>query len=977
MTVGIRPFHHCLVTLRSLDWEGRRIRDLTFPSRGGPFSMATRQVFTDDFSAAGFPAPNADGAIANHMTDTSLAGQFRTALDGRILACNTAFLGIFGFSSCAEALSTSAIALHHDAASRERVLAKLREHGSIQNMEASVRRKDGSPLVVLCNLQLVKDEWGELNVVQGSILNITDQRRTEAALGESDAALRVIFTENPLPMFVYDRDSLRFLAVNEAALAQYGYTRAEFLTLRIIDVKPRGEGAVRGILTEPGPNGLACKRELKHCRRNGRLFDVEITTRPITLGDQKAVLAVVQDITSRRRAELERQITYDIIRGVNVTKDLDDLLQFIHRALRRVLYAENCYVALYDPSTEMFHFKFHTDKYDETPPPEPLNRGLTAYVLRSGKAMLVSQAVFDDLVARGEVELIGTPSPAWIGVPLRTPSATVGVLVLQHYEDGDAYTEDDLDFLSSVGSQIALAIERKRSEDALRSSEAHLRLLVEQLPAVLCTVDARMRFTSSVGSGLARLGQRPNQVVGMTLHEYFQTRDESFLPIAAHRRAMAGESVTFHLDIAGGSYTCHAEPLRGVDNRPVGAICMMLDVTDRKQLEAQLRQAQKMEAIGRLAGGVAHDFNNLLMVILGYCDLLLEGLREHDSLFQSAEQIRAAADRASTLTRQLLAFSRKQVLAPTVLDLHAVILEMQGMLRRVVGEDVDIVTTSQQGLWSVRADRNQIEQVIMNLAVNARDAMPRGGKLTIETSNVSFDETYSTERGAISRGSYVVLVVTDSGVGIAPEIQGRIFEPFFTTKDQGRGTGLGLATVYGIVQQSGGHVWVYSEPGHGSSFKIYLPRIEGPREVLEQLEPPNGLPRESLVAQRSETILVVEDEAGVRELTSRTLHNNGYFVMAAASMTEALEASNKHLGPIHLVLTDVVMPGGSGRELAEKLAVLRPEARVCYMSGYADQAVLDQGLLDASVSLLQKPFTASALMKRIRATLDAPQNPSA
>jgi PAS domain S-box-containing protein len=588
--------------------------------------------------------------------------------------------------------------------------------------------------------------------------------------------------------------------------------------------------------------------------------------------------------------------------------------------------------------------------------------------------MLVPQAAFDDLVARGEVELIGTPSPTWIGVPLRTPSAIIGVLVLQHYEDETAYSEDDVDFLTSVGNQIALAIERKRSEDALRSSEAHLRLLIEQLPAVLCTVDGNMRFTSSVGSGLARLGLRPNQVVGMSLYEYFQTRDESLPPIAAHRRAMAGESVTFHMEVAGGSYTCHAEPLRDVNNRPVGAICMMLDVTDRKQLEAQLRQAQKMEAIGRLAGGIAHDFNNLLMVILGYCDLLLEGLGNRDPLFQSAEQIRTAADRASALTRQLLAFSRKQVLAPTVLNLHVVILEMQGMLRRVVGEDVDIVTASQPELWNVRADRNQIEQVIMNLAVNARDAMPRGGTLTIETSNLIFEETYSTERGSISRGSYVMLVVTDSGVGIAPEIQGRIFEPFFTTKEQGRGTGLGLATVYGIVQQSGGNIWVYSEPGRGSSFKIYLPRIEESCVIANQPESENGSSQGVLMGAHSGTILVVEDESGVRELTRSTLRNHGYLVLAAASVAEALDVSKRYLGPIHLVLTDVVMPGGGGRELAEKLAVGRPDTRILYMSGYADQSVLDHGLLDASAAFLQKPFTASTLMSKVRTMLDMHQN---
>jgi len=941
---------------------------LPHPFADGPFAMATKLISGDALFAPVVPA-QAAGIISNSLATSRMAGQFRTTLDGRMVDCDSAFLEIFGFSSRAEALSSSTIDLHLSAATRKSLMAELQRDGHIDDREISFRRKDGSPLVALCNLELVQNEDGELNVVQGSIVNMTDQRRAEAALAGSESGLRVMFTENPLPMFVYAQDSLCFLAVNEAALALYGYTRGEFLTLCLNDVK--SARALTGFVAVPG--GMPGEMELKHRCRDGRVFDVEVAARPIILDEQEAILAVVQDVTARRRADLERQITYEIIRGVNVTKDLDELLNLIHGALSQVLYAENCYVALYDAATEMFHFQFHTDKYDEAPPPQPLGRGLTAYVLRSGKAMLVPQEDFDDLVVRGEVELIGTPSPVWIGVPLNTPAAAIGVLVLQHYEDATAYTEHDLEFLTSVASQIALAIVRKRSEDALRSSEAHLRLLIEQLPAVLCTVDANMRFTSSVGSGLARLGQRPNQVVGMSLYEYFQTDDDTFLPIAAHHRAMAGESVTFHMDFGAGSYTCHAEPLRGGNNHTVGAICMMLDVTDRRQLEAQLRQAQKMEAIGRLAGGIAHDFNNLLMVILGYSDLLLEGLKGRESLLHSAEQIQAAADRASVLTRQLLAFSRKQVLAPTVLNLHAVISEMQGMLRRLVGEDVQIVTASRPDLWSVRADRNQLEQVIMNLAVNARDAMPRGGKLTIETANIVFDETHSTERGVIRRGDYVVLVVTDSGVGIVPEIQGRIFEPFFTTKEQGRGTGLGLATVYGIVQQSGGNVWVYSEPGRGSSFKIYLPRVRDNCEIPHDVSLDNVSTAYPLAGQPSETILLVEDEDGVRELTRSILRNNGYFVIAAASAVEALEASRNHLGSIHLVLTDVVMPGGSGRELAEKLLVERPEARILYMSGYADQSVLDQGLLDAGVSLLQKPFTASTLMKRIRGVLDCPQ----
>ena len=932
--------------------------------------MATNEIQTGPTFSHGAHVSGESWRSGRLAENTGHLGQFRSTLDGRLLECNQAFLDIFGFSSRQEALATSALSLYADPASREKIIAQLGEQGSMTNLEVALRRRNGTPLIVLCNVEILKAEFNGRSVIQGSVLNITEQRQAEAALAESEAGLRAIFSENPLPMFVYDDDTLRFLAVNEAALAQYDYARQEFLGLRLADITGQPESNDNGILNERSPSGEGHRKESQHFKRDGRRFDAEVTARPITLGAKRATLAVVQDITARRRAEMERQITHEIIRGVSVTKNLDDLLHLIHRALSRILYAENCYVALYDSSVEMFHFQFHKDKHDETPPPQPLDRGLTAYVFRSGKAMLISQSLFDELIDSGEVELIGTPSAIWIGVPLKTQAATIGVLVLQHYEDESVYTEDDLEFLTSVASQIALAIERKRSEDALRSGEAHLRLLIEQLPAVLCTVDADMKFTSSVGSGLARLGQHPDQVVGMSVQEYFQASDEESPPVASIRRAMAGESATFQMDFSGGIYTCHAEPLRDTDSRPAGAIWMMLDVTERRQLEAQLRQAQKMEAIGRLAGGIAHDFNNLLMVILGYSDMLLDGLQSGDALHESALQIRGAADRAAALTRQLLAFGRKQMLAPTVLNLNSVIGEIRGMLRRVVGEDIEIVINSHAKLWNVRADRNQIEQVILNLALNGRDSMPKGGKLTIETSNVTFDETYATERGIIEKGAYVMLVVSDCGMGIAPEIQGRIFEPFFTTKEPGNGTGLGLATVYGIVQQSGGYIWVYSEPGRGSAFKIYLPKIkarEARRASQDASEPAS---RNAEPDRREETILLVEDEDGVRELTRNILTKDGFAVIAGASVQEALELSRRHAGRIHLVLTDVVMPGGSGRDLAEKLKETRPETRVLYMSGYADQSVLDQGLIDPAVSLLQKPFTASTLLKKIHGMLD-------
>jgi signal transduction histidine kinase len=388
--------------------------------------------------------------------------------------------------------------------------------------------------------------------------------------------------------------------------------------------------------------------------------------------------------------------------------------------------------------------------------------------------------------------------------------------------------------------------------------------------------------------------------------------------------------------------------------------------TERKKLEEQLRQAQKMEAIGQLTGGIAHDFNNMLTVILGYSELMLQRLKADDPLRSEVEQVKEAGVRASMLTRQLLAFGRKQVLQPRVLDLNAVLTNMDQMLQRLIGEDIHLVTMPAPGLRRVRADPGQIEQVIVNLAVNARDAMPQGGKLTIETANVELDNAYAREHVSVRPGSFVMLAVSDTGCGMDRETQARIFEPFFTTKEPGKGTGLGLSTVYGIVKQSDGNIWVYSEPGRGTTFKIYLPRVEGAVEAVE----PGLAPTRAV--RGSETVLLVEDENAVRALIRSTLQANGYTVLEAHHGKHAIQIYEQHKGPIHLLVTDVVMPEMSGRELAEHLKTSRPNMKVLFMSGYTDKAIVNHGELDPDTAFLQKPFTPDALARMVREVLDSP-----
>jgi len=388
------------------------------------------------------------------------------------------------------------------------------------------------------------------------------------------------------------------------------------------------------------------------------------------------------------------------------------------------------------------------------------------------------------------------------------------------------------------------------------------------------------------------------------------------------------------------------------------------DVTEQRRLQAQLMQAQKMEAVGRLAGGVAHDFNNLLTVIISYSDLLLEDLGRDDPKREDVAAVRKAAEGAAALTHQLLAFSRQQVLQPKVLDVNATVASTEKLLRRLIGEDIQLVAKLGSGLGSVKADPGQIEQVIMNLAVNARDAMPAGGQLTIETANVEMDEAYVRGHPLAQPGRYVMLAVSDTGTGMDEQTKAHIFEPFFTTKELGKGTGLGLATVYGIVKQSGGFIWLYSEPGHGTSFKIYMPRVD---ESAERATPAAAAP----LPRGTETILVVEDAPAVRAVTRQVLERQGYTVLEAPNGGAALVLATKHHGPIHLLLTDVVMPGVNGRQLAEQLARPRPDMMVLFTSGYTDDSVVRHGVLESGIAYLQKPFTPDGVARKVREVLDS------
>jgi len=509
----------------------------------------------------------------------------------------------------------------------------------------------------------------------------------------------------------------------------------------------------------------------------------------------------------------------------------------------------------------------------------------------------------------------------------------------------------------------------RAAQEGLQRSESNFRSLVTNAPYGICRVDSRGHLVDANPALVASLGYASSsELVGRNLSTLYADGQQWFVLADYLSTLQEFHGLDCEWSRKDGSTTAVRLSGRAIKDasKTVTFEIFTEDVTEQRALEQQLRQSQKMEAIGRLAGGIAHDFNNLLMVISGYSEFLLERLGPDPGLRGPAKEISAAAERATSLTRQLLAFSRKQMLTPKVLDLNAVITENLKMLTRLIGEDIDLVMIPGSELGAVKADPGQIEQVILNLAVNARDAMPRGGKLTIETANVTLDEAYARVHAPVQPGDYTMLAITDTGVGMDTETQTRIFEPFFTTKGT-KGTGLGLSTVYGIVKQSGGYIWVYSEPGKGTSFKIYMPHVTA--EEVAAVEQPAITPVTALETPR-ETILVVEDEVNLRRLTRQFLDNQGYTVLEAADGAAAVQICVAHQGIIHLMLTDVIMPGMNGRELAQRVSEIRPNMKVLYMSGYTENAIGHNGTLDAGITLLQKPFTLHALKAKVREVLD-------
>ena len=565
-----------------------------------------------------------------------------------------------------------------------------------------------------------------------------------------------------------------------------------------------------------------------------------------------------------------------------------------------------------------------------------------------------------------------------VAVPIVYQGEVIGLLNVANKETD--YDADDIHLLETISDVIAPILntrlqrdreERKReeAEKAIAASELRYRRLFESAKDGILIIDAETGKVIDVNPFLIDLlGFSHETFIGKELWELGPFKDIVDNQAKFAELQQKGYVRYEHL------------PMETVDGRQIEVEfvsnvyqvnhhnviqCNIRDITEQNKLQKQFIQSQKMESIGTLAGGIAHDFNNLLTAIIGNNDMLLTEISEDDPKREYTEEIKQATQRAVSLTRQLLAFSRKQVTQPLVINLNEILPDLEKMLRRLIGENITLETILNPALWNVKIDTGQMEQVIMNLVVNARDAMPKGGNLTIETTNIDLDEDYFQDHGVENPpGPYVMMAISDTGIGMDKEIQSHIFEPFFTTKGIGRGTGLGLSTVYGIVKQNHGYIWAYSEPGQGTTFKVYLPSVGEDAVSVEEKK----ISKDKLTG--SETVLIVEDDSSIRKLARKVLQAYGYNVLDAEEGEQALRIIEEHEGPIHLLVTDVVMPKMSGRELAERLQSLRPEVKVIYMSGYTDDAIAHHGVLEQGVNFIEKPFTPKGLARKVREVLD-------
>ena len=764
------------------------------------------------------------------------------------------------------------------------------------------------------------------------------ERATPPTSGfDGDAPFRYLFDQNPTPMWVYELGSLAFLEVNQAAIQNYGYTRAEFLGMRITDIRPSEDVPKLLDLTANRPPGLRYVGKWRHRLKSGVQIEVDISSSTIEFGGRRAVLVVARDITQQvqieaKLREIETRFLALIQNAPFVTyvKDNEGHYVFYNRESERVFHL----------GTRHYYGKTIRDVYDATYAASIVE--MDRRVVETGEPILQEVRMPPDV--EYEWALL-------VKFPIRD-------------EDGN---------IIGIGGFDIDRTKQKRAELALATSEAQRQATEQRLRRIFdlvqegiwIHVDGKIQFANPAAAKLFG-AKGPEELIGMPVFNIIHPDDreralertrvlkDKLQPVPLTEMRILGLDGKIRIG------ELQAAPF--IQDGVLHVISSGRDVTALRDAESRLHQAQKMDAVGHLTGGVAHDFNNLLTVIIGALDL--DPQRIPAEMRPSIEQALRAAERGASLTHRLLAFSRQQMLVTRSVDFNRLIGDMDELLRRTLGEHVEIELKLADDLWPALADSGQVENSLLNLAINARDAMPDGGKLTIETTNVHLDDDYASNNAEVAPGDYVMMAVTDTGTGMPPDVLAHVFEPFFTTKDVGKGTGLGLSMIYGFAKQSGGHAKIYSEVGHGTTVRLYLPRLTNQSPASDSAAP--TAPRKG----GGETILVVEDNPDVRRLVLRQLRDLGYEVIEAANGPQALQILDGGAS-IDLLFTDVVMPGGmTGRQLAEAAKVRRPGLKTLFTSGYTEDSILRLGKLNPGVRLLSKPYRKHELATRIRETLD-------
>lgn len=844
------------------------------------------------------------------------------------------------------------------------------------------------------------------NQIAGAIANALLFKRHEEAeitVKEQLSFLRVLLDTIPNPIFYKDSQG-KYLGCNKSWSEIHGRRPEEVIGKTVYEIAPSYLADIyrqkdEELLKVGGTQIYEAKIISADGQERDMIFNKAVFYKAD--GSIGGIVGTATDITKRKQTEAmlkkreeevrllarENNILAEIGRIISSTLDIEDVYENFAIEVQKLIPFDGLIVSIINEKENKVNFRYSWGMQipgrtigDSLPIAEGT---VAAYILQKHSLLQFQGESLAEISHRfpALVPFIKAGIQSLILVPLLAQDKIIGILGF-FTKIPQAYSANDLKLAEKVGNQIAGAIansqlfeDLKKSQEALRQSEERYRSILANIEDGYYEVDLKGNFTFFNDALCQMLGYNQEEIAGLNNRQYTDEENARKIYQIFNRVYKTGipakqfEAEVIRKDGTKRNVELSVSLIRDNSDKPIGFRGIARDITERKkaeremvELQEQLRQAQKMEAIGQLAGGIAHDFNNALTLIRTCSQLALLDLKEADPLREKFEMINRATEQSANLTRQLLAFSRRQVMEMKVIDLNNLIREMDKMLRRVIGEDIELVNNLAEDLGRVRVDPGQMEQVIINLAVNARDAMPKGGRLTIETANVHLDQGYVNGHVGVDPGNYIRLTISDTGVGMTPEVKSRIFEPFFTTKEKGKGTGLGLSTVYGIVKQSRGYIYVYSEPGMGATFKIYLPRVD------EDLEKRPTEPKE--LPQGRETILVVEDEKDVRSLIVQILRKQGYKVIEAENGGEAFEACAHHKGKINLLLTDVVMPGMSGRELAEKLLCWQPEMKVLYMSGYTDDAMIRYGVLEAGMNFMQKPFSMEALAQKVRQVLD-------